>query len=104
MKNRVTHYKVIEQADGRFAVDAVTKEYGSMGPDPGREVDRETIVEDVDRDYGEMLARELTKQDHDWIFRDNTFSIAKTVGRQIDMWVGPNADAWAERLNSPIVF
>lgn len=105
MTTIVTHYKV-EARDGAFAVDAVTKSYGSLGPDPGREVSREARVEGVSREYAEMLARELTKADFDakWPGDCNIFVVHTAVERSIDMWTGPNASEWAERLSHPIVY
>ena len=105
MTTIVTHYKV-EDRDGAFAVDAVTKKYGSLGPDPGREIHREPCVEGVSREYAEMLARELTSEGHKraWPRDLNIFSAAESVKRTISMWVGPNAEEWAERVNHPIVY
>ena len=57
----------VEKDEDRFKVIAQCKRYGSMGPDPGREVWRETIVENVSREYADMLQRELTKSQ----FEDN---------------------------------
>ena len=105
----VTHY-CVEERDGAFAVDAVTKKYGSLGPDPGRETHRVAHVEGVDREYAEMLARELTKMAHDVSARvyghvgDNIFDIRHAVSRTIDMWTGPNADEWADNPRLAIVY
>lgn len=105
MTTYVTHYKVVVgEADGEYSVDAVTKEYRSTGPDIGRVVDRETLLANVSREYAEMLARELTKREHEWGCGDrNTFDIALAVGRNVHMWTGENSE-WGERIESPIVY
>ena len=75
----------VEKDEDRFKVIAQCKRYGSMGPDPGREVWRETIVENVSREYADMLQRELTKsqfEDNDG--RENIFTAARTLRRWID--------------------
>ena len=102
----VEHFKC-ESIDGSDNVNvvAVTKQYGSLGPDPGREIERETLVADVSREYGEMLCREWRRElmFDPTLPRSNTFDINKCVQRNIDMWTGENAD-WGERLQNPIVF
>ena len=105
MTTYVTHY-VVEKRDDSHAVDAVTKSYGSIGPDPGTEVDRENCVEGVSREYAEMLARELTKRDFESAHaRDlNIFAIAPAVARVVDMWTGPNAAEWADNPRHRLVY
>ena len=86
MKRQHTSFKTEERDDG-WAVIEQLKEYGSLGPDPGREVAREDVVTGVSREYASMLERELTKEQFAMGYdlgRENIFTAARTVQRWID--------------------
>jgi len=103
-RREVTHYKTRE-VDGAFAVIAQCKSYGSLGPDIGRVEHESTVVGGVSSEYAEMLARELTKADFaDARGRRNIFDNAAAVSRTIDMWTGPNAEAFGECIKLKVVY
>lgn len=80
-----------EISDGKFAVIWQVKSFGSIGPDPGRVEHESTVVEDVSREYADMVERELTKDNFAGVHEGvNIFNVADTLTRRIDTFAGDN--------------
>lgn len=95
---QIDHIDIAERPDGLCDVVRITKEYGHMGPDPGREVAREVVVPGLSREEAAITERLLKKEAY-----GQGWSVTQSVSRWISQWCDGN-EWWAEKVENPIAY